>query len=235
MKKHVLIIDSNLDVCKEIKYALQSDTTDAYYAGSVQDALALFAKQRFCLVIMDILLAETNGLELLQSIRQLKPVPVLVLSSNPGEAERLSALHAGASAYLENPYELEDCLAHAESLMQLYTDLQPKESRYYTLAFGCDLLIDPLCHQATLKGEALHLTRTEFELLFTLASHAGQVLSREQLYELVWNRDLQYNVDELIKAHIKALRKKLTPSGKEYIKNVWGIGYQFSPDDEEQP
>lgn len=64
MKKQVLIIDSNLEVCKEIRYALQSDTTDACYAGSVKNALALFTKQKFCLVIMDILLAETDGLVL---------------------------------------------------------------------------------------------------------------------------------------------------------------------------
>lgn len=79
-----------------------------------------------------------------------------------------------------------------------------------------------------MKGEQLNLTRKEFELLFCLASHAGQVLSREQLYSQVWEDDITYNVDGLIKAHIKTLRKKLTPANKEYIKNVWGIGYRFT-------
>nr|WP_305149539.1 winged helix-turn-helix domain-containing protein [Enterocloster bolteae] len=96
-------------------------------------------------------------------------------------------------------------------------------------------MIDPELRQATLKGESLNLTRKEFDLLFCLAEHAGQVLSREQLYGYVWSQDIQYNVDEQVKAHIKALRKKMTPAGKEYIKNVWGIGYRFSPDEEEQP
>lgn len=233
MKKKVLIIDEDLSICKEIKYALQSETTDAYYALSVKQGFEMFTKQHFCLVIMDIILSETDGVELLQTIRQTKPVPILVLSSKADTNDKVSALRAGANAYLHKPYELEECLAHAQSLMKLYTDLHTTESRCYTLAFGMDLVIDPVRHQATLRGEPLNLTRKEFELLFTLASHVGQVLSREQLYSLVWKENSGYNVDELIKAHIKTLRKKLTPTGAEYIRNVWGIGYQFSP--EEQP
>lgn len=231
MKKKVLIIDENLKVCKEIKYALQNETTDAYYATSVQEGFELFTKQHFCLVIMDIILSEADGVGMLQAIRQTKPVPILVLSSKTAIDDKVSALKAGANAYLHKPYELEECLAHAQSLMELYTDLHMAESRSYTLAFGMELVIDPVRHQATLKGEALNLTRKEFDLLFALASHAGQVLSREQLYSLVWSESNGYNVDELIKTHIKTLRRKLTPAGAEYIKNVWGIGYQFSPED----
>jgi DNA-binding response OmpR family regulator len=80
----------------------------------------------------------------------------------------------------------------------------------------------------------MNLARKEFDLLFCLASHAGQVMSREQLYSAVWNENVTYNVEEQVKAHIKALRKKLMPLGKEYIKNEWGIGYCFSPESNEQ-
>lgn len=184
---------------------------------------------------MDIVLSETNGIELLKLIRQIKPLPILILSSSSNSSERIAALKAGAHGYLEKPYHLEECLAHAQSLMNLYTDLQPSESRRYTWAFGMDLIIDPVRHQATLKGKPLNLTRKEFALLFTLASHAGQVLTREQLYSAVWNENSGYNIDESVKAHIKALRKKLLPAGKEYIKNEWGIGYRFSLENDEQP
>lgn len=233
MKKKVLIIDDDLSVCKEIKYSLQSEVTDAYYVHSVQEGFELFTKQHFCLVIMDILLSETDGMKLLQAIRQTKPVPILVLSAKTDIKNKISVLKAGANVYLDKPFELEECLAHAQSLMELYADLHTTESRSYTLAFGMDLVIDPVCHQATLKGEPLNLTRKEFELLFTLANHAGQVLSREQLYSLVWNESNGYNIDELVKTHIKTLRKKLTPAGAQYIKNVWGIGYQFSPEEQQ--
>lgn len=235
MRKKVLIIDDDLNVCKEIKYSLQNETTEVYYALSAADGLTQFAKHQFCLVIMDIQLSETDGLSLLEQFRQMKPMPILVLSSKSGSEDRIEALKAGAAGYVAKPYALEECLAHAQSLIQLYADIGPISDRHYTLAFGMDLMIDPALHQATLKGERLNLTRKEFDLLFCLAEHAGQVLSREQLYGYVWNQDVQYNVDEQVKAHIKALRRKLTPAGKEYIKNVWGIGYRFSLDDEEQP
>lgn len=234
VKKSVLVIDDNIKVCREIKYSLQNETTEVYYALSVRDGINQLTKRLFCLVIMDILLSEADGIDLLKLIRQIKPIPILVLSSKPGSEDRIAALKAGAHGYVEKPYDLEECLAHAQFLMELYAQLHTSE-RCYTLAFGMDLIIDPVKHQATLKGEPLNLTRKEFDLLFHLASHAGQVLSREQLYNAVWKETTAYNVDEQVKAHIKALRRKLIPAGKEYIKNEWGVGYRFSPEEEEQP
>lgn len=227
MKKKVLIIDDDLNVCREIKYALQNATTDAYYACSVSDGIKRFMEQEYCLVIMDIALAEADGQELLKIMRQTKTTPILVLSSKPGRETKFSAYQAGAHAYLEKPYELEECLAQAEALMDLYVNLNAPKGRCYTLAFGMDLMIDPERRIAMLDGQELNLTRKEFDLLFCLASHAGQVLSREQLYSLVWNNENAYDIDEAVKSQIKTLRKKLTAYNREYIKNVWGIGYRF--------
>lgn len=232
VKKKVLVIDEDLNVCREIKYALQDDnTTDVYYALSVGEALEMFMKQRFCLVIMDVLLSETDGRELLKIMRRAKPVPILVLSAKASPAERASLLQTGANVYLEKPYDLEECLAQAQSLMQLYVEGNPVESRCYTLAFGMDLIIDPMCRQATLKGEPLNLTRKEFDLLFCLARHAGQVLNREQLYNHVWDSELDESGDGTVKAHIGTLRKKLISAGTDCVKNVWGVGYKFIPPD----
>lgn len=233
MHKKVLIIDDDLAVCKEIKYALQNETTDVYYALSARDGIEQFTQHRFCLVIMDILLSEVNGMELLKTIRQVKPIPVLVLSSKPGSEERIAALKTGAHGYVEKPYQLEECLAHAQSLMELYAQLHTSESRCYTLAFGMDLIIDPTRRQATLKGELLNLTRKEFELLFCLASHVGQVLTREQLYSHVWSNENHFDVDESVRSHIKGLRKKLAPSGKNFVQTVWGVGYRFTTNEDD--
>lgn len=227
MKKKVLIIDDDLDVCRQIKYSLQNVTTDVYYVLSVSEGLKRFMEQEYCLVIMDIVLAEADGQELLKMMRRAKTIPILVLSSKPGRETKLSTYQAGAHAYLEKPYELEECLAQAESLMDLYINLKAPRSRCYTLAFGMDLLIDPERRMVLLDGQELNLTRKEFDLLFCLASHAGQVLSREQLYSLVWNNENAYDIDEAVKSQIKTLRKKLTAYNREYIKNVWGIGYRF--------
>ena len=118
--------------------------------------------------------------------------------------------------------------------MQLYCDLKPQKEVCYTLAFGKNLIIDPLTRQVQLNGENLQFTRKEFDLLFCLASNPGQVFSREQLYNQVWEEHSAYNVDDVVKSQIRLLRQKLSITGKEYIKNVWGVGYRFhhEPDDE---
>lgn len=210
---------------------MQNETTDVHYVVSGKEALEQFNKKHFCLVIMDTNLAETNGVGLLKTMRKIKPIPILVLTSKKGNTHRIEALRAGANGYLEKPYELEVCLAHAQSLMQLYNDLYVcTKNRCNTLSFGMDLIIDPSRRQVILKGELLNLTRKEFDLLFCFASHSGQILSKEQLYNYVWSNNASYNVDDLVKAQIKALRKKLKNLGRELIKNEWGVGYRFSPE-----
>lgn len=114
--------------------------------------------------IMDIALSEADGNELLKIMKRAKTIPILVLSSKPGQEAKLSAYQAGAHAYMEKPYELEECLAQAEALMDLYVNLKQPEDRSYTLAFGMDLIIDPDRRVVTLSGEELNLTRKEWGL-----------------------------------------------------------------------
>ena len=96
------------------------------------------------------------------------------------------------------------------------------------MTFGMELTIDPIHRQVVLKGKWLELTRKEFDVLYFLASHPGQVFTREQIYHNVWHNEADYNVDESVKSSIKALRKKLTQAPKEYIQKVRGVGYRFA-------
>lgn len=232
MRKNVLVITEDMVLREKIKKEFQGNTIEIYHAISSETALKMYMMRTYCLVIMDIFIRESDGLELLKTIRHLKPVPILVLASKEDNKEKLRALKAGAACYFSPPYCWEECLVYANSLMDLYVDLQEKEVEG-PLTFGTDLVIDLLGHQALLRGVNLKLTRLEFDLLYCLASHTGQVLSREQLYDLVWKGNNSYQVDEVVKAHIKALRRKLENSNIEYIKNVWGIGYQFLSELEE--
>lgn len=226
MKRNILLIIENQETCKIWIDGFKNEDIELYNAVPVEDALDLYGKREYCIVIMEIFLKHIDGLELLTIIHRQRPVPILVLASKEDNKEKIRAIKAGANCYLTKPYCWEGCLAYANSLIDLYVDLQEKEEAG-PLTFGTDLVIDPLGHQALLKGVNLKLTRIEFDLLYCLASHTGQILSREQLYDLVWKRHNSYQVDEVVKAHIKALRRKLENSNIEYIKNVWGIGYQF--------
>ena len=228
MRKRILIINENVAEATNIKERLVSAYNDVECVTSISDAVNRFVSMDFTLVILDANMSMEDDHKLLKVMRQAKRTPILLLSSQADHSERLRALQAGAHAYMGHPYSLEECLAQAEALMQLYIEAHPGSNLCYTLVFGKDLVIDPSTRQVFLKGKELNFTRKEFDLLFCLASNAGRVISREQLYEQVWSEDAAYDVDGLVKTHIKTLRKKLSESGTEYIKNVWGVGYRFS-------
>lgn len=199
----------------------------------MNDALRYFINTDFCLIILDAHLSAEDDHKLLKAMRNSKSTPIMVLSSEMNLDERLHAFKAGAHAYMGKPYTPEECVAQAHSLIQLYLDSHPTGQICYTLAFGNDLIIDPSTRQVFLKGKEMKMTRKEFDLLFCLASNPGKVFNREQLYDNIWDEQSAYNVDDVVKTHIKTLRQKLSESEKAYIKNVWGVGYRFHEYDEE--
>ena len=227
MKKAILIINANMDAAQTIKHNLTSPNTEIVCVSSMAEALQTFIKTEFCLIILDAGISAEDDHKLLKAMRKARTTPILILSSQSCHVERLKVFRAGAHAYIGEPYSLEECLAQAQSLMELYCDLKPQQEICYTLAFGKDLIIDPAARKVFLKGNDLRLTKKEFDLLFCLASNPGQVFSREQLYDHVWEEYSAHNVDEVVKAQIKLLRQKLSDTGRDYIKNVWGVGYRF--------
>lgn len=232
MKNNILIINSSESEAEEIGDRLSSSNANVFHANDMQSALMLFIKHDFCLIILDACMSAEDDHKLLKAMRTAKSTPIMVLSSKTDHAHRIHALQAGAHAYMGQPYTQEECMAQAHSLMQLYSDVAPEGNLCYTLAFGNDLVIDPLTRQVFVHGKELKFTRKEFDLLFRLASNPGKVFTREQLYDHIWDEQSAYNVDDVVKHHIKTLRKKLTASNAEYIKNVWGIGYRFEHDTE---
>lgn len=221
MKKRVLILNDDLNTAKEIKYSLQNESTDAYYADSVQDALSILKRYPVQLIMMDIVLAEADGLALIEAMRSCKTVPILVLSSNNEEKAQISAIKAGADVVMEKENtSLEYLLVQAEALMRRHAMPPDEMGRVYTLAFGKDLIIEPEFCLATLQGQPLELTRKEFDILLYLASQAGRVLGREQIYNNVWSDESNYDIHTAVKNRISELRKKLDVDGKSDIETV---------------
>lgn len=227
MMKKVLIINEDDEEAEQLQELFVNEITKVVRAINMDDALAHFLKEDFTLIILDANLSIEDDHRLLKAMRKMKNIPILVISSQIGPNHRLEALKAGAHVYMGKPYTLEECLAQAQSLMQMHIDSHPADKGYITLVFGKDLVIHPEKRKVFLRGNELHLTRKEFDLLFCLASNPGQVFTREQLYDSVWDDFAAYNVDDVVKTHIKTLRQKLSVAEREYIKNVWGVGYRF--------
>lgn len=200
---------------------------------SVYDAVYQLVKYEFTLIILDASLTVKDGSELLDAIQRATSTPILILSLRAGKVNNdHKESYSNTDTLSDQQCSLKNSLALAQHLIRSETTQVAQGEYCYTLAFGNDLIIEPDKRQVYLKGKKLNLTRKEFDMLLCLASNAGKVLTREQLYNQIWENDTSYNVDDLVKAHIKTLRKKLSEADIKYIKNVWGVGYRFDHETE---
>jgi len=218
-----------MSVCHSIKERMENDSTDVCCTNSPSKALDSFMKQEHCLVIMDFQLPEMKGLDVLHIMREAKHTPILVITPHINSEEKVALFQAGANAYIEKPVDITVCVAQAARLIELYESSNDRAKECYPLTFGTELIINPLYRQVIADGMALELTRTEFDLLFCLAQHPGQVWSRNQLYRSVWVDSLGAEGENTVRTHIGNLRKKFADVGKDYVQTARGIGYKFVP------
>ncbi len=227
MKKNILIIDDDFASREQIKNTLNDNATSITCALSVQDGLKLFIKHNFCLVIMDLLLVENDGMALLKTIHKAKKVPIFVLSTHTDPSYKIEALLNGADDYLSKPFHEGELNARVQAILRRYNDPY-NANNLYVLMTCPDLVIDPQFRSVEIKGLQLELTKKEFEILYLLAKHPGQVFSKEQIYTKVWGNEFIANENSVM-CHIWRIRVKFKEHGEnvDYIKTVWGVGYCF--------
>lgn len=223
-KNRLLIIDHDLQTCKEIKYNLDSETTEAYYTLTVREGLAELAGKDYDLVVLNASFPEMDGMELLKTLRGLKPMPILILSTSAALADKLEAFKIGADDYLTKPFETEECLARVYALLRRFHELNPLKTRVYSVVVHGGLVIKRNTRQALINGLPLELTYREYELLTLFLSHKEQVFTFEQLYEMVWAEPYMGNKNSVV-CEMKRLRKKLGDA--DPIEAVREVGYRF--------
>ena len=171
MEQRVLIIDSDKANCKVIKYALAEYGIGAYYTLSVVDGIERLLRHNYQLVILDISLSETEGLQLIRFMRQMKDMPILALSSQGGIESRERAFHMGADDFMEKPLELRECLVRAQALLRRYNAAAPPlpGQRRYTIVNLANLLVDPMTRR-TLQQEVRTLQQ-KLNKTFVFVTH----------------------------------------------------------------
>ena len=230
-KKRILMISSDPSVCELIQHSLEGYSIDIFYTTGVFKPHSRIPKNGYCLTIMDIQPSAIREIEMLCSIRDMSYTPILVLTEDCSTEKQVAFLQMGADVCVGKPVNIDLCIAQVEALIRLYHNA--KISDKSSLVFGDGFVISPCYRKVYINGKELSLTRKEFNILLFFAQHPKQVFSIEQLYEHIWNMNFAVSGDETVRAHIKTLRKKLTQAGKNYIYNVWGIGYKFVPPDDE--
>lgn len=187
--------------------------------GNGAQALATFRREPPDFVVLDLMLPGLDGLALCRELRQFSDAPVMMVTARVEEVDRLLGLDSGADDYLCKPFSPRELVARVRAIL--------RRPRQPAVAEG-GLQLDEAAQRASVRGVALDLTPTEFQLLSLLARHPGQIFARSRLLDLVWPDALEVN-DRAIDSHIKNLRRKLAAyyPAEGPIQSVYGIGYRF--------
>ena len=232
MRHKILVICKEPALLPELKGSLEQTACEIHSASSYPQAVSLISRFHYVMVIMDFDFSEQDGVEVIRRLRQLGQMPILVLSAHATSCEEIQALNAGADHYLAigKPLDTERCLANAMAIMRRHLSRNTHE-RAAILISGSGLKINLNMRKAYLNGVDLHLTPKQFALLSMLTEHMGEVVTKEDLYQEIWENNFDIGSDAALKYHIKELRKKLNLHGADgLIETVWGVGYILSFD-----
>jgi two-component system catabolic regulation response regulator CreB len=223
MAQHILVIEDEPAIAESIEFALNRDGFRVSLAQTLTAARTML--DDIDLIVLDLMLPDGDGLELLQTLRQSgQPTAVLILSSRDAEPERVAALEMGADDYVTKPFSPREVVARVRAVLRRLassTHSHPGPSLP-------PLSIDRLSHRALLGSSTLELTRVEFELLAALLDNPNRVFTREQLIDRVWG-DRFALTDRTVDSHVKALRRKVADAGGDphWIQTVRGVGYRI--------
>jgi DNA-binding response OmpR family regulator len=223
----VLVVDDDEDIRSLLRVLLERAGAVVFEAPDGRDGLREFHARRPDLVILDVSMPEIDGWQMLDRIRDMSDVPVLMLTARADELERVRGLHAGADDYVVKPFGKQELIARVQALLRRAARSErTQESDSYGDGY---LTIDWGQRRVTVGDREVQLTPLEFRLLSTFVRNPRQVLSREQLLELVWGDAYGVGGDQ-VKLYIGYLRRKLDPDTPDSvpIETVRGFGYRYS-------
>jgi len=225
MQKTILIIEDDPKITDLIRLYCEEEGFRVISSGNGSEGLQLALNGNPALIILDRMLPEIEGLEILKAIRQEKNTPVLLVTAKADEIERVLGLELGADDYIAKPFSPKEMMARVKAILRRSNGSSAKN----TIIEHKKLKIDPEKMRVELKGKERKLSTTEFKLLYLLANHPGRVYSREELIDHLHKSYNEIVLDRTIDAHVKNIRKKLDDSPKkpEYIESVFGVGYKL--------
>jgi DNA-binding response OmpR family regulator len=212
----VLLVEDDPGIADVLEYSLRAAGHDVAKTAQGKLAVAMASSVEF--VVLDIGLPDIDGFDVCREIRKSSDVPVLFLTSRTEEIDRVVGLELGADDYMAKPFSTRELIARIKAISRR-ASARPAEPVH-------GLALDREAFSAGIDGRPLDLSRTEFDLLACLAARPGRVFTREQILDQAW-RDGGCVTDRTVDAHIKSLRKKLSPS--DCIETVRGVGYRFKP------
>jgi DNA-binding response OmpR family regulator len=223
----ILVVDDEPDLVKVVRmsFQVQEPTWEVLGAYDGEEALAVFEKEHPDLVLLDIMMPEVSGFDVLRDLRLFSDVPVIMLTAKGEEIDKVMGLNLGADDYITKPFGHLELLARVRAVLRRAQGMPLVHELPFTSG---DIHVDFERRQVTVSGQPVSLTGTEYRLLHHLVRNAGQVLTHETLLARVWGREYTDEIDYL-KVYISRLRSKLEkdPRNPQYILTEYGAGYWF--------
>jgi two-component system, OmpR family, response regulator ResD len=222
----ILVVDDEPTITDVVSRYLERAGYATHVAADGPDALRIAGESRPDLVVLDLMLPGMDGLEVLRRLREHERVSVILLTAKGEHADRIIGLRLGADDYVVKPFSPAELVARVDAVLRR-VDSSPRLEE--PIGFD-DLELDPVARRVTVRGEEVQLTAREYELLLHFVRHPGQVFSRDQLMDAVWQYSF-YTDTSTVTVHMRRLRAKIEaePSSPRWLQTVWGVGYRFQP------
>lgn len=234
MAKKILVVDDEPSIVTLVKFNLEKSGFEIITAHDGRQAVELCNATKFDLMVLDIMLPELDGIEVLKELRKKHiDLPVILLTAKDEELDKIIGLELGADDYMTKPFSPRELTARVKAVLRRFpVNEDNKQNTTPQISLEVittgELAIEVEKFEARLEGELLDLTPKEFELLLYLVRHKGRVLTRDQLLNAVWNYD--YTGDtRIVDVHVSHLREKIEVDTRKpkYIRTIRGIGYKF--------
>ena len=221
----ILVVDDERVLVKGIKFNLEHEGYQVDTGSDGEEAVEMVRENQYDLVILDLMMPRTDGLQACMRIREFSDVPVIMLTARSEDADKIIGFESGADDYITKPFNILELKARVRALLRRSGMTRQKAGADTQLKVG-HICLDPDRRAAWRDGEPVELTAKEFDLMELLMRNPGRVYSRENLLNVVWGYEYMGDY-RTVDVHVRRLREKLelNPARPEYIRTKWGVGY----------
>ena len=223
----ILICDDEIDIVSTLRVYLTDEGYLVREAYSGAEALEILRTEEIHLVLLDIMMPDRNGLEIITEIRRTSNVPVILVSARSEEQDKVRGLNLGADDYVTKPFTHGEVVARVNSQIRRYMRLGGGAGLSKLIRIG-GVTLDDNAKTVTVDGSTVSLTPLEYSILCLLMKNAGTVFTPKEIYRIVWN-EAPMGAENAVAVHIRHIRQKIEadPANPRYLKVVWGKGYKF--------
>ena len=227
MDKKILIVDDEADIRDILQFNLENAGFSVDTAASAEEALEMLGPEH-CMILLDVMMGEMSGFKMAEHLRNEKgnDIPIIFLTARSGHDDLMTGFSSGGDDYIAKPFSIQEVIMRVRAVMRRLPKAEPALVKSDMIEAGA-LKIDLEKKLVFANGEKLAFSKKEFEVLSLLATHPGQIFSREDLINELW-KDAPYVLDRTVDVHIARIRSKLGEH-KNCIVNRSGYGYVFNP------